>query len=452
MPDNETIAALSTPAGESAVALIRVSGPACAELAAAVLKRSSPPPPRRATFGAYRNIDGEPVDDCLFAFFADNKSFTGEPMLEIAPHGNPFVVQKIMEDLFARGCRPAEPGEFTKTAFLNGKMDLSQAEAVADLIRARSDRSMEAARRQLHGAVGHRMSELTDQLLGIMAHVEAYIDFPEEDLPAEDQDGPARDLAGLIRAVRELIETRHYNALLHEGVKTLIIGEPNVGKSSLINALTGAERSIVAELPGTTRDYVSAFIMVGGWRIEILDTAGLHEGGDLIERKGIEHTLEQAGTADFYLLVLDATQPSPNLPDELTRRIRFDNTIVVENKMDLAGARAHEDFLAGAPHAPLSLKTGEGLYALRRTWVEAIETGLPSPGPDGVAVNARHAAALEEAAGALEQAKGLMLEGEVPELVAAELRSAMDAISKVVGRVDNERMLDQLFQNFCIGK
>jgi tRNA modification GTPase len=452
MSDAETIVALSTPAGESAIALIRLSGPACAEIGQAVTGRAKPLRPRFAHFACYRDEQGSVVDDCVITYYAEGQSFTGESMLEIAPHGNPLIVQKIMTDLMARGCRSAEPGEFTRTAFLNGRMDLSQAEAVSDLIRARSDRSLEAAQRQLHGSVGRKMSELTERLLSVMAHLEAYIDFPEEDLPGEDQSGPAQELRQLIVDMGELIETQRYAALLHDGIKTLIVGEPNVGKSSLINALTGSQRSIVSEMPGTTRDYISAFLMVGPWRIEILDTAGLHEAGDAIEKIGIDHTIEQSETADFFLFVLDATTPSPTLPANLLERMRFDNTIVVVNKTDLVDGPAHDAFLPEFTHVSTSLLALKGLDALRAQWLTAIDAGLKQPQQDGVVVNTRHAASLERAVDALEQASDKLTTGEHTELVAADLRDAIGFISEVVGRVDNERMLDSLFKQFCIGK
>ncbi len=452
MPASDTIVALSTPAGESAIAVIRLSGCACPELGQQVLGRQAPLRPRFAHFGNYQDINGKRIDECVVTLFEQGKSFTGEAMLEIAPHGNPLIVQKIMEDLLERGCRPAEPGEFTRTAFLNGKMDLSQAEAVSDLIRARSDRSIEVARRQLHGSVGRKMSELTDRLLSVMAHLEAYIDFPEEDLPSEDQAGPASDLRKLINEINELIETQHYTALLHEGIKTLIIGEPNVGKSSLINALTGSERSIVSAIPGTTRDYISAFLMVGPWRIEILDTAGLHEAGDAIEQLGINHTIEQAETADFFLLMLDSAGRSPALPDSLLARMTVENTIVIENKIDLPDSTGHADFLPDFKHARLSLLEREGLSELRQQWLDSIESGLKQPNADGVVVNARHASALGDARDALELASQKLKESELSELVAADLRDAVEFIGQVVGKVDNERMLDSLFKQFCIGK
>ena len=452
MPATDTIVALSTPAGESAIAVIRLSGPACPELSGQILGRAQPLRPRFAHFGNYTDANGAIIDDCVFTYFEQGKSFTGEAMLEIAPHGNPLIVQKIMADLFARGCRPAEPGEFTRTAFLNGKMDLSQAEAVSDLIRARSDRSIEVAQRQLHGSVGRKMSELTERLLSVMAHLEAYIDFPEEDLPSEDQAGPAFELQKLIVEVSDLIDTQRYTALLHEGIKTLIIGEPNVGKSSLINALTGSDRSIVSDIPGTTRDYISAFLMVGPWRIEILDTAGLHEAGDAIEQIGINHTIEQAETADFFLLVLDAASPSPTLPESLLSRMTVKNTIVLENKIDLPNATAHADFMPEFKHVRISLREHDGVQAFRQLWADSIESDVQQPSADGVVVNARHASALSEARDALEMAARKMRDDDLSELIASDLRDAVESIGKVVGKVDNERMLDSLFKQFCIGK
>jgi tRNA modification GTPase len=239
---------------------------------------------------------------------------------------------------------------------------------------------------------------------------------------------------------------------LHEGIKTLIVGEPNVGKSSLINALTGSDRSIVSDIPGTTRDYISAFLMVGPWRIEILDTAGLHEAGDELEQIGINHTIEQAETADFFLLVLDATGVSPHLPQSLLDQMTVKNTIVVENKIDLPTAKAHGDFMAEFQHVRVSLQTHEGLQAFRQLWADSIDSGVQQPNADGVVVNARHASALMEALDALELAADKMREDDQSELVASDLRDAVESIGKVVGKVDNERMLDSLFKQFCIGK
>lgn len=453
MPAMDTIVALSTPAGESAVAMIRLSGPACPEIATAILSQKGELKPRHAYFVNYKSLAGKSIDDCVLTFFESGKSFTGDAMLEIVPHGNPLIVQLILEDLIARGCRPSEPGEFTRTAFLNGQMDLTQAEAVADIIHARSEQSLQLANKQLHGSIGRKMSSLTEELLQIMAHLEAYIDFPEEDLPSEDQAGPAQSLRILIQSLKELIETQRYAALLHEGVKTLIVGEPNVGKSSLINALTGTDRAIVSATPGTTRDYLAAFIMVGPWRIEVLDTAGLHEAGDDLERVGIQHTMEQAETADFFLLVVDATRPTPELPKVLLERMHPENTLVLHNKMDLDSVSSAKDFMPSLPHCEISAKQGDGIEAMRQTWLKVLEAKTaPLRTLDGIIVNTRHATALGVAVCALESASEKFRTGDLSELIAADLRDAVDAIGDVVGRVDNERMLDSLFKQFCIGK
>jgi tRNA modification GTPase len=453
MAATDTIVALSTPAGESAVALIRLSGPDCLTIGTALLGRDDKLAPRHAYYGQYRSKAGKIIDSCVLTYFAEGHSFTGAAMLEIAPHGNPLVVQLILEDLLARGCRAAEAGEFTRTAFLNGCMDLTQAEAVADLIHARSERSLELARRQLHGSVGRKMSALTDKLLQVMAHLEAYIDFPEEDLPPEDQAGPAHDLRDLVNELKALMETQRYSALLHEGVKTLIVGEPNVGKSSLINALVGTDRAIVSDRPGTTRDYLSAFIMLGSWRIEILDTAGLHEGAEDLESIGIERTMEQAETADFFLLVLDTTTPSPALPPALLQKLTPENTLVLENKVDLDAKTPGSKFLPELQHCRVSAKYGTGLPEFRAIWQKCLDASTaPLQAVDGLVLNARHVDALAVAVESLTQALDKMSQGELSELVAADLRQAVEAIGAVVGRVDNERMLDCLFKKFCIGK
>ena len=452
MSEPDTIVALSTPVGESAVALIRLSGPACVDLVRLTTGRTEALRPRFAQYASYLDKDGQALDDCIFTYFAAEKSYTGDAMLEIAPHGNPLIVQKILEDLLSRGCRTAEPGEFTRTAFLNGKLDLSQAEAVADLIHARSARGLEVARRQLHGSVGRKISSLTERLLSIQARLEAYIDFPEEDLPAEDEEGPAADLLALSGEVRELIETRRYSALLHEGVRALIVGMPNAGKSSLINALTGMDRSIVSAQPGTTRDYVSDRVEIGGWCLEILDTAGLRDSGDAIEQMGMARTLELADSADLFLLVLDLAAPSPTLPAELLGRMRPNNTLVLENKTDLPDASSGSPILPECSRVQTCLLDGRGLAEVRAGILSLMESGLSLPGKDGIVVNARHADALSQVLRALETARRLLKDGEFAELVATELREAVHALGEVVGKIDNERMLDSLFQQFCIGK
>jgi len=452
MTPNDTIAAPASGAGEAALAVIRVSGPLASELAAAVF--GAAPPPRQACLGSYTDASGRILDTLVYTLYADRRSYTGEPLLELTPHGNPWLVRKILDDLLARGCRLAEPGEFTRRAFLNGKLDLSQAEAVLQMIRARSDRALEAARRQLAGSVGAAVNALVERLLGITAQVEAYIDFPEEDLPAEDREGPARDLHGLIADMEHLIATREYATLLHDGVKCVILGEPNVGKSSLLNALTGEERVIVSPEPGTTRDYVEDRIRIGPYLLRVIDTAGLHPAANALEAQGIDRTLGQIATADLLLVVLDSTRPAPTLPAAVHAAFRAATTIVVENKTDLAVREELAAFAPECPHVRLSAARHAGLDALRAAIRRTLEEGLVIPDENAVLVSARHAAALQQARTALTAALA-KLRGPEPagtELVAADLHAAREAMAAVTGRIDNEAVLDRLFGQFCIGK
>ena len=453
MSAKDTIVALSSPVGESALAIIRISGADSPTLANAIRGINTPLPPRKALLCKYVNINGLEVDQGIFISYSENSSFTGESMLEIMPHGNPLIVQIIIEDLLARGCRMAEPGEFTKRAFFNGKMDLSQAEAVADIIHARSQFSLEVARKQLKGSIGQKMSSLTEFLLGILADIEAYIDFPEEDLPPETQDGPRNRLNCLISEVEGLIETNQYTALLNGAIKAIIIGPPNAGKSSLINKLVGSERALVSSKAGTTRDFISSSIMLDDYRIEIIDTAGLHPTTDPLEIKGIEKTLQLSQEADFYLFILDYSSPTPILPKEIAAVLSPKNTIVIENKKDLDSNYSHNSFIAGAKHSSVSLKENIGIKDFKIAFKELVESNILRPkNEDAIIINARHTNSLRKALKALKKCAENIDNQQFSEIIAQDLRHAIYNFGEVVGKVDNEAMLDKLFQNFCIGK
>ncbi len=447
---NETIVAPATPSGESALAVIRASGPGVPELVASLF--GPPPPPRQFRLGAYPDRHGRILDSLLFVHFPEKASFTGEAVLEMTPHGNPWLVRKILDDLIARGCRLAEPGEFTRRAFLNGRLDLTQAEAVAQLIQARSDRSLEAARRQLAGSVGDTVRRYVDRLLALTAQLEAYIDFPEEDLPPEEATGPAQALALLLRDMDNLIATRRYASLIHDGVKCVILGEPNVGKSSLLNALTGEDRVIVSAEPGTTRDYVEERIHLGSYLLRVIDTAGLHEAASALEHQGISRSLRQIESADLLLVVLDSTRPAPRLPAPVGDLLGKTATVVIENKVDLAENTDLSHFAAPSPHVRLSATTGSGLGSLREAVRKALESGLDIPDETAVIVSARHAEALQSARTALRESLRKVRAGEPPELAASDLHAAIDSMGTIVGKIDNEAMLDRLFKQFCIGK
>ena len=285
----DTIAALATPTGTSAIAVLRISGPDTKELAEKIA--GTLPSPRSATRADYRDIEGNIVDDVLLTLFVGPASYTAEDTLEISCHGNPFLAQRILEDLLARGCHPAEAGEFTQRAFLNGQMDLSQAEAVMDLIHARSTRALAAANQQLRGALGRKMDALIEGLLAVLANIEAYIDFPDEDLPTEDQEFVAVALERLKIDTSNLLATNHYGDILRDGLKTVILGEPNAGKSSLLNRLVGRDRALVSDQPGTTRDYLEERIILGDHCLRLIDTAGLNAAPTELEKLGIEKSL-----------------------------------------------------------------------------------------------------------------------------------------------------------------
>jgi len=409
------------------------------------------PPPRRATQAGYRDRGGALVDDVLFTYFAAPHSFTGEDTLEISCHGNPFIARKILEDLHARGCRPAEPGEFTKRAFLNGRLDLSQAEAVMDLLQARSDRALQAANAILKGALGREVDRLIALLVNILADIEAGIDFPEEDLPPENKAGLRRRLDELAGASGRLLATNRYGNLLRGGIRTLIIGETNAGKSSLMNRLVGHDRAIVSPEPGTTRDYLEEPLAFGRHSLRLVDTAGLNAAPSALERLGQEKAREQAGSADLFLWVLDSTRPLPALPDYLRSRMTPGNTVAVLNKSDLPPASPPPQ-PGPMPTVRVSALLGAGMEALEAAVAKLAEAARVEVGPELIAINARHSSALRLVKDCLDTARIELDRGAPAELLASSLRSALDGFGSIAGKVDNERILDSLFATFCIGK
>jgi len=471
----ETIAALSTPSGTAALAVVRASGPACASLGEQIFGKALKH--GRAYHGDYRDLEGRTVDDVVALFFQGPRSYTGEDVLEISAHGNPLIAQRILEDLFARGCRGAEPGEFTRRAFSNGRLDLSQAEAVIDLIEARSARALEAANQQLRGSLGRHMTKLTEGLLMILARIEAYIDFPDEDLPAEDRQIVLDSLEETRRGTKRLLATQHYGDLLRDGIKTVILGAPNAGKSSLLNALVGQERALVSPEPGTTRDFIEERVILGPHCIRLIDTAGLRAAEGPIEKLGIQKTVERAAEADLFLWVVDgqpvALDGWPTWPAELGAMPSAEKIILVLNKVDLLSETQRAALREKAPSpssnsvetspgpegiqafpavAAVSALSGLGLDELIAAVINRAESFNLIHGEETIAINARHADALRRAEQALSRALAdLRQSGEI-ELISSDIREGLDALGEIAGRIDNERMLDHLFATFCIGK
>lgn len=452
MPASDTIVAAATPAGRSALALVRVDGPLAPVIAQTALQRRTPLDERVSTLGLWRDQAGEPIDQVVAVRWAAGRSFTGNDSLEVACHGNPLLVRRLTEDCLARGARLAEPGEFTRRAFLAGRLDLTQAEAVADLIHASSARALASARRQLAGELGRLVARWTDRVLQALAELEAHLDFPEEDLPPEDPRGPAARLREIASELSHYARTARHDAALRGGLRVAVVGAPNAGKSSLLNALAGADRAIVSPEAGTTRDYLEAPVAGLPLAVTAIDTAGLRAGGSSLEHLGMSRALEQARGAHALLLVVDASTEPPTLPAELLALLDPARTLVIANKSDLPGHPAQATFQPDLPKVAACLLDGREAEALRARLGEFLVGQEIAPGAEELVVSVRHAEALARAAAALTAAVEHLQAPPRTELAAAQVREALDALGEVVGRIDNERMLDKLFASFCIGK
>lgn len=444
---SDTIVALASGGGTAAVALIRISGGRAEEIAGlACGVQLDTVVERRATRAKIRDAEGRTLDDVLLTVFRGSRSFTGEPVVEIACHGGRLVTRRVTERLLDCGARPAGPGEFTQRAFFNGKLDLTQAEAVMDLISAQSDLALRAAHEQLEGGIGRLTAALREDLIGLVAHLEAWIDFPEEDIDPDTGDLFSARIDGVRQGIARLLATAEQGRILREGVRTVICGRPNAGKSSLLNLLLGSERAIVSDEAGTTRDTIEEMIVLDGVPLRLVDTAGLRGEAGGIEREGIRRTLHEAGRADLLLVVRDATLPTSesgvSLPEGAGR------VVTVLNKCDLG---EHPEW-AGQPAVRLSCSTGEGLDRLRRAIREALDLGEADWGEHAVAINTRHRDCLRRADESLETAAVLLESGAALELAALELRAALEALGEISGKIDTEEILGAIFSRFCIGK
>lgn len=447
---SDTIAALSTPSGESAIAAVRLSGGMCLETAKSCFGKTEISP-RVASHSSYVSKDGKILDDVVFVFFKAPNSYTGEDMLEIYTHGNPYIVQTVLEDLFARGIRAAAHGEFTRRAFENRKFDLSQAEAVALMISARSEKSLEAARKQLGGELSKRISSMCDALIEALAYMEAYIDFSDEDLPAESFSKPKELLEKFICDASRLVSTSRYGAVLRDGLNVSIIGEPNAGKSSLMNCVLGRNRAIVSSAAGTTRDFIVERLSIGGYCVNLADTAGLRTSGDEIESEGIRRALEVAKDSDLKLLVLDVSENFGGVFEMAKDFINPGDTIVVLNKIDKPRAR-NADFFKDFVSVEVSCLEESGIENLKGKILEFIAKNSITSSFDDILVSARHSSLVSES---LENAKSAVekIGSSAPsELAASDIRAALDCLGEIVGRGDREEVLSKIFSTFCIGK
>jgi tRNA modification GTPase len=438
----DTIAALATPWGTGAVAMIRLSGAQAVSVADKLFRGKRPladAPSGRVRRGTVE-CNGRVVDDVLATVFRAPKSYTGADVVEISGHGGQVVAEEILRALFAAGARPAEPGEFTRRAFLNGKMDLTQAEAVMDLIAARGAASADAAAAQLAGRLGREVEKLRGETMTALAHLEAFIDFPEEGIDPESGRALLARADALSAAIERMLGTADEGRMLREGVRLVIHGEPNVGKSSLLNLLLGYDRAMVSEIPGTTRDTIEENLTLRGIPFRVVDTAGLRETDDPLEAEGMRRTREHLAKADISLRVLDAgvsAAPSSGEAGEIT----------VLNKVDLWTGG---DFPAGI--VPLCCLDARGLDKLVDAIVGRTRIAPPASREEAVAINARHQDCLRRAKEAIAAARASLERGDAPEFTAVELRAALAAVGEITGGSDADDVLGEIFRNFCIGK
>ena len=447
----DTIAAVATPPGSGGIAVLRISGRQAVAIADRCLRSSagrlpSSWTPRTAVFGEIHR-EGVRVDEGVITVFRGPKSFTGEDTVEIACHGGILVTRRVLGALLAAGARPAEPGEFTCRAFLNGRMDLAQAEAVADLIHARTDRALGTARAQLSGALSRRIEALRDTLMSVLAHIEAHIDFPDEDIAPETTSALASKLAVALEGIESLLRTAREGRMLRQGVRTALVGRPNAGKSSLLNRLLGHDRAIVSPVAGTTRDTLEEVAQVRGIPLVLVDTAGLRESEDLVEREGIRRSREAASEAELILHVVDASVPWCAEEEALAAAWSGKGRICVANKCDLPGAAPVPGSIA------VSCRTGDGFDALAQAIEDRLVSGAAGQGgDDGVAIGVRHHRVLERAREAVIRTRSGLETQQTLELVAFELRVALTALGEVVGKTSVDDLLDSIFSQFCLGK
>jgi len=438
---NDTIAAIATPFGEGAIALIRLSGPAAINIAMAVFRGQTPMLPRVQHYG--KIVDGgRVVDDVLLCLFPGPASYTGEDLVEISCHGGILISRQVLKRILDAGARLADPGEFTQRAFLNNKLDLTQAEAVMDVIHAQTELSLRAAREQLAGGIGRVATALREELLTVLAHVEAFIDFPDEDITPDTSVAWDLKLENVQTQLAALLATADRGRILREGVRTVISGAPNAGKSSLLNALLGRDRAIVSPTPGTTRDMIEETLQIGGIPIRLIDTAGLRISDDAVEREGIARAQAARDDADLVLQLFDGTLPAPE-PLPAGNRV-----LCVRNKCDLP---AHESW-GGIKVQQISCTTGEGVETLCALISSRVLGGTISADTALVSINLRHQQCFEQASVAVKTARRAISGGLSAELVSVDLRAAMDSIGEVVGKADTEDLLSRIFSTFCLGK
>lgn len=461
----ETITAISTAPGEGGIGIVRVSGPASEIIMRSVMKDCPKDiKARHAYMSKVIDEKSEIIDEAVFLFMKAPASYTGEDMLEIQAHGSNVSLKEILSTVLkckANGIRMAEPGEFTKLAFLNGKMDLSQAEAVIDIIKAKSDLSLEIAESQHEGRLSLSIKEIRKNILNILAKMAVDIDYPDEDIAETLNIELINTIKDVKKPVRELINTSKIGKIAREGIKIAIIGKPNVGKSSLMNAMLGEGRAIVTEIPGTTRDTVEENVTIGGIPAVLIDTAGLRETDDFVEKIGIERAENIATTADIIALVLDGSKQLDEQDSniiEFIKKINNKNVLVIVNKTDLGSEIKESDIKRALTNSRviktslLGIKSNEAVREISEAIGEMLELGNINPGESNIISNERHIALLNEANDNLDETIKLLENDEPTEVAELSLRYAYNLLGNIIGEEVGDEILDTVFSKFCLGK
>ena len=454
---DDTIAAIATPLGQGGLAIIRLSGERAVPVGDAVFH---PPSGNAETLANakshtihYGHIvrDGQSIDEVMVSVMRAPATFTREDIVEINCHGGMQATKAVLDTVLGAGARLALPGEFTKRAFLHGRIDLTQAEAVADLIHARTDLALNAANEQLAGKLSQRINQLRDDTMLVLAHVEAHIDFPDEDIEPDTMDDLIQRLESAEAFIDQLLSTANEGQLIRRGIRVAIVGRPNAGKSSLLNQLLGHERAIVSDIAGTTRDTISEEAQIRGFPVVFVDTAGLQETDDVVEQEGVRRSRASLGQADIVLHVLDASEPLTPDAQERLAELADHKCIVVLNKNDLPAQLGKAD-MHGNQAIPVSCVSGDGVEALKDAIRASVWDGEITSEMLEVMVNSRHQEALNRAKTSLQASLGQLRSGAVLDLVAVDLRIATNAIGEIVGKTTTEDLLDSIFSTFCIGK
>ena len=443
--DQDTIAAIATPPGVGAIGIVRISGPRAGVIAHAIT--GVLPPPKQATHRVFRAADGSPLDKGLVLYFAAPASYTGEDVLELQGHGGPRVLDGVLASVLSHGARPARPGEFTERAFLNGRLDLAQAEAVADLIDSQTQAAARAAIRSLMGSFSREINALSKEIGDLRVNFEAEIDFSEEPVSALDSSAAQARLNHTSQILASLLDQARPGSLLAHGARVVLAGLPNAGKSSLLNALAREDRAIVSITPGTTRDVVDTTIDIAGLAVQLIDTAGLRESTDYVEEEGVRRATQAIEQANLVLFVIDDTAPHTS-QNHASMAPGAGEILRVYNKCDLSGRPAGTVVNEGSEGVSVSAKTGAGIDALEQAIQQAL--GYTCLGEAPLMARRRHIEALLKAQSHLHAAEQHV--GSAQELLAEELRLAQLALGEITGEVTTEDLLGQIFSTFCIGK